>query len=101
MNSAIINRKVLLLLLVLLSSYNVVTAQVLINEFSCANKSVIADNFGEYEDWIELYNAGTTPIDLTGYYLSDNKINPTKWPIPSGILNPGAFILFFALLKAC
>ncbi len=96
MNSAIIYRKVLLLLLVLLSAFNAVTAQVLINEFSCANKSVIADNFGEYEDWIELYNAGTTPIDLTGYYLSDNKINPTKWPIPSGILNPGAFRLFFA-----
>lgn len=72
------------------------TAQVVINEFSCANQNVIADNFGEFEDWIELYNSGATPVDLTGYYLSDSKNNTTKWPIPSGVLNPGAFRIFFA-----
>lgn len=71
-------------------------AQVIINEFSCANKNVIADNFGEYEDWIELYNAGASPVDLTGYFLSDDKALPAKWAIPSGILNPGEFRLFFA-----
>ncbi len=89
-------RNILILALLVIATFNVVKAQVVINEFSCANKTIIADNFGEFEDWIELYNAGATPIDLTGYYLSDSKNNPTKWPIPSGVLNPGAFRIFFA-----
>jgi hypothetical protein len=29
-----------------------------INEFMADNANVIADNFGEYDDWIEIYNAG-------------------------------------------
>jgi hypothetical protein len=82
--------------LTVLGAVNALNAQIVINEFSCANKNIIADNFGEFEDWIELYNAGTAPVDLTGYYLSDTKNNPTKWPIPSGVLNPGAFSIFFA-----
>lgn len=76
-----------------------ISAQVVINEFSCANNNVLVDNYGEYEDWIELYNAGAAPVDLTGYYLSDSKNNPTKWPIPSGILNPGSYRIFFASSK--
>lgn len=71
-------------------------AQVVINEISCANKNVIVDNYGDYSDWIELYNSGASPVDLTGYYLSDNVNIPTKWTIPSGILNAGAYRLFFA-----
>ena len=72
------------------------SAQVVINEFSCANNSTLADNYGEYEDWIELYNSGASVIDLTGYHLSDNPANPTKWPIPSGSINPGGYRIFFA-----
>jgi hypothetical protein len=63
----------------LLLSGPALQAQVVINEFSCANQNTILDNFNEYEDWIELYNVGATAVDLTGYYLSDNKNNPTKW----------------------
>lgn len=64
-------------------------SQVLVNEYSCANVSTITDNFGENEDWIELYNAGATAVDITGYYLSDKPANPTKWAIPSLVLNAG------------
>ncbi len=96
MNPTIFYRHILAFTITAFCLVNTAKSQVLINEFSCANQNIIADNFGEYEDWIELYNAGAAPIDLTGYYLSDSKNNPTKWPIPSGILNPGAFRLFFA-----
>lgn len=60
------------------------SAQVVINEFSCANRNIITDNFGEHEDWIELYNTSAATIDLSGYYLSDRANNPTKWQIPAG-----------------
>ena len=96
MNSTNILRRIFLALFLGLLLSSSAHSQVVINEFSCANNNVIADNYGEFEDWIELYNAGATPVDLTGYYLSDNKNNPTKWAIPSGVLNPGAFRIFFA-----
>ena len=37
-----------------------------------SNDSTITDEHGEYDDWIELYNNTNNPIDLSGYYLSDN-----------------------------
>ncbi|MDW8418409.1 MAG: CotH kinase family protein [Chitinophagales bacterium] len=60
-------------------------AQVVINEYSCANKSQHADATGNYEDWIELYNAGASPVNIGGWYLSDQKGQPTKWQIPAGV----------------
>jgi hypothetical protein len=67
-------------------------AQLYINEYSCANTATNADNFGEYNDWFEVYNAGTAAVNLAGYYISDNDNNPTKWQIPSGSVNAGGII---------
>lgn len=55
-----------------------------INEFMASNNSGsgIADPQGEYEDWIEIYNAGDTPIDLAGMYLTDRLDYPTTWRFP-------------------
>ena len=72
-------------------------AQVLINEYSCANLGQFPDDFGKHEDWIELYNADTAAFDLGGYFLSDNKDKPTKWPIPAGTLIAGkGYLVFWA-----
>jgi hypothetical protein len=72
-------------------------AQVIINEFSAANMNTISDNYGDREDWIELYNTGTTMVDLSGYYLSDKIDEPTKWEIPAGYtIGPGEYRLVFA-----
>jgi hypothetical protein len=66
------------------------SAQVVINEFSAANKSQWADATGANEDWIELYNAGASTVNLAGYHLSDNRQDPTKWAIPAGVsINAG------------
>ena len=71
-------------------------AQLYINELSCTNENTVADNYGEFEDWFEVYNAGATAVDLTGYYLSDKLDNPTKWVIPSGSIPAGGFQVFYA-----
>jgi gliding motility-associated-like protein len=60
-----------------------VAAQVVINEYSGANVSNHLDGFGEYEDWFELYNTTASPVDLTGWYLSDRATNPLKFIVPS------------------
>lgn len=44
-----------------------------------ANVSTIADDSGDYSDWIELYNAGNTAVDLAGYYLTDSYALLTKF----------------------
>lgn len=73
-------------------------AQVVINELSAANYAGgFADNYGEYEDWIELYNNGSTSFDLSGYFLSDDDEEPMKWEIPAGTsIDPGGFLLIYA-----
>ena len=55
---------------------------ILINEFMASNATTIADGNGDYDDWVELYNAGSTPVDIGGMYLTDDLTEPTLWQIP-------------------
>lgn len=71
-------------------------AQVIINEICIKNSSVIADHESDYPDWIELYNPGNLPEIITGYYLSDDSTNVTKWQLPSTILQPHSYLIIFA-----
>lgn len=56
---------------------------IVINELLPANQNGIVDEFGELEDWIELYNPGNSPINVGGYYLSDDPLVRNKWIIPT------------------
>jgi hypothetical protein len=58
-------------------------AAIKINEIMAKNVASITDNFAEFEDWIEIYNPLSTPINLGGYYLTDNPDIRNKWQIPS------------------
>lgn len=81
------------ILLVLAFSLN---GQVIINEYSCSNRNGITDAFGDRVDWIELHNIGASAIDLTGYFLSDNDNNLSKWEIPAGAtIAPGGYQMVF------
>lgn len=59
-------------------------SQVVINEVSCSNRGNATDAFGENDDWVALYNTGTSQVDLSGYYLSDRSTNVLKWQVPAG-----------------
>ena len=67
-----------------------------INEFMASNATTIADENGNFSDWIEIYNAGTDPVWLGNLYLTDNLGNPDKWQMPDHTLAPGKFVLFWA-----
>ena len=72
-------------------------SQVKINEYSCANISSFADNFGNFEDWVELYNPTSSAVNLTGYYLSDVLSKPTKWSFGAGVSIPaGGYLRIWA-----
>ena len=64
------------------------TAQVVVNEYSCANLSQYADNYNKYEDWIELYNTADLSVSIGGYYLSDDEDEPKKWQFPPNVSIP-------------
>ncbi|MFN0031705.1 MAG: lamin tail domain-containing protein [Flavobacteriales bacterium] len=70
-------------------------AQIVINEASNKNYSTIADEDGEYEDWLELYNAGTEAVNLVNHALTDDPAVPDKWLLPAVILQPGEFFFVY------
>jgi hypothetical protein len=70
-------------------TYETVSAEVVINELMPFNSVTVADNYGEFDDWIELFNKSNAPIDLSGYYLSDNHKKPAKWQFPQGTIISG------------
>ena len=70
---------------------------VVINEFMASNSNTVADPQGEYDDWIELRNLTDVPVDLTGLYLTDEPLNPRKWPFPAGTTIPAdGYLLVWA-----
>lgn len=63
--------------------------QVIINEL---------ESNGDATDWVEIYNAGSKAVDLSGWYILDNE--PAKHatdvtPVSEGtVLNPGEYYVF-------
>ncbi|MEI6764251.1 MAG: CotH kinase family protein [Bacteroidota bacterium] len=70
-------------------------AQVVINEYSCSNVYTLPDNDGDYEDWVEFYNTGSTAVNMSGYYLSDKPSNPDKWMFPSVSIPANGYLIVF------
>jgi hypothetical protein len=52
---------------------------------------------GRFQDWLELYNPNSLPLNLSGYFLSDAPAQPTKWPIPTNtVIAARGFLLVWA-----
>lgn len=64
---------------------------VLISEFMAANDSVIQDKSGNFTDWVELFNYGEEPQDLSELYLTDDPDNLTRLSLPEHQLKPGEY----------
>ena len=70
---------------------------IVINEFMASNSTTVADpDGGEYDDWVEIYNTADTAVALTGFFLTDNLNNPTKWQFPDTIISGKSFMLLWA-----
>jgi hypothetical protein len=73
-----------------------VSGQVVISEFMASNGRTLADEDGDFSDWIELHNRGATAVTLTGWFLSDNADNPERWRFPAVTIEPQGFLVVFA-----
>ena len=60
------------------------------------NNSGLTDSDGDHSDWIELYNAGDSAVDLAGWYITDNPEKPLRWQFPSVTIHPGEYLVIFA-----
>ncbi len=82
--------KITTLLLLVAATFKVVVAQnnftVVINEAMSDNDTAVADESGDFDDWIELYNNLDIPMDLSGYGLSDDIDALGKFVLPEGTL---------------
>lgn len=86
-----------LLLILLGVLINDILAQPLhLNEILSSNDAVLADEEGDFEDWIEIYNSGNESINLSGFGLSDDDEEPFKWAFPDTTIQPGDFLLIWA-----
>ena len=68
----------------------------IISEIVTSNATTLTDEDGDRPDWIELHNPTRTAIDLTGYHLSDDPAQPTRWPLPPITLEPEDHLVVFA-----
>ncbi len=59
-----------------------------INEIVASNYLLPADEWGDHDDWVELHNAESTPVDISEWYLSDDPGHSRKWQIPVGTVIP-------------
>ncbi len=72
---------------------------VVITEFMAANSATLADEDGEFSDWIELSNVSGATVDLFRWSLTDSPGSLTKWQFPATNLPPGGFLVVFASEK--
>jgi hypothetical protein len=67
-----------------------------INEYQSSNVRTIADDDGDFEDWIELYSIAPVPVNLNNFYLSDDDSRPLKWQFPAVTIHPGEHLIIWA-----
>lgn len=68
-----------------------------INEYMASNSATASDAFGDYDDWIEIYNNGSTSVNMSGFMLSDDHNEPEKFIFPAGtLLAPDEYLIVWA-----
>ena len=72
-----------------------VVDKLVINEIMASNITSVADQSGEYDDWVELYNGNNFSMNLNGYYLSDSENDLYKWTFPNVSVSPNDYLIIW------
>ncbi len=68
----------------------------IITEFMALNETVLADEDGDYSDWIELYNQSSGTLNVAGWGLTDEPGQSNIWYLPDMELAAGEYLVVFA-----
>ena len=71
----------------------------IISEFQAINRSTLIDEDGDTSDWLEIRNLRDEPLDLTGWYLTDDQADLRKWEFPDTTIPADDHLLVFASNK--
>lgn len=75
-----------------------------ISEVMVENNTSIEDEYGQRVGWIELYNSNFGPLEISSVFLTNDSLQPTKYPVPLGDLRTKVgkrqSVVFFADGKA-
>ena len=80
--------------------FNVYSQTIVINEVLAANTNLNYDGFGEKDDWIEFYNTSEDTIQMSGMFITNDSLNPTKHQIGKNSkewtkINPKSYALYW------
>ena len=77
------------------TAFSVCAADPVISEFMADNSGYLADQDGQFMDWIEIYNPGPGTANLQDWSLTDDSANLVKWKFPAHPLNAGQSVLIW------
>jgi len=73
------------------------TTAVTLNEFLADNELAYMDpSDGEYDDWIELYNPTSSPVNLLNWSMTDDPGSGDQWYFPDTVLPAGGYLIVWA-----
>ena len=80
--------------------FNLQSQTILINEILAANSKINYDGFGEKDDWVEFYNPSEDTIQMSGMFITNDSLNPTKHQIGKKSenwtkINPKSYTLYW------
>ena len=89
---------VLILLMLFVPNMNtdINTGNLIINEVMLVNNNTIMDKYGNFSDYIELYNGNDYDVNLYGYFLTDSMKDTRKWTFPDVNIKSGEYLVIFA-----
>src|SRR5262245_55781903 len=71
----------------------------IISEFLADNDGGLKDEDGDDQDWIEIYNPDTSPVNMAGWRLTDDPLDTNKWVFPSVTIPADGRIIVWASNK--
>ena len=67
-----------------------------INELMQSNIDCLMDDLNDFPDsWVELYNSGTTPVNLGRYKLGLTNDAASAWQLPAMIIGAGQYVVVY------
>ena len=69
---------------------------IVINELMAINDNVVQSEYGEFADWIELYNNTNSTITTNDLFISDDTNNLQKWNLPNSSIPPDGYLILWA-----
>jgi hypothetical protein len=73
-----------------------IDSPLMITEYMTDNRSVLYDEDGDFDDWVEFYNDSDEPFSLAQLYFSDDITDLRKWAFPDIVLEPRSYLVVFA-----